>query len=60
MGYYVEHQVSEDEFRIDMGIKIKQTDELFICGIECDGRLYHSSWEARHNDIWRQGILESK
>ena len=60
MGYYVEHQVSEDEFRIDMGIKLKPTDELFICGIECDGRLYHSSWEARHNDIWRQGILESK
>ena len=60
IGYYVEHQVSEDEFRIDMGIKIKPTDELFTCGIECDGRLYHSSWEARHNDIWRQWILESK
>ena len=60
IGYYVEHQVSEDEFRIDMGIKIKPTDELFICWIECDGRLYHSSWEARHNDIWRQWILESK
>ncbi len=60
MGYYVEHQVSEDEFRIDIGIKFQSTDELFICGIECDGRQYHSSWEARHNDIWRQGILESK
>jgi very-short-patch-repair endonuclease len=59
-GYHVEYQVGESGFRIDLGIKRMKNDPFYLCGIECDGRRYHSSWNARLNDIWRQEILEGK
>ena len=31
-----------------------------ILGIECDGRMYHSSMTARERDYYRQKFLESK
>jgi protein-tyrosine phosphatase len=59
-GYYVGYQIGEGGFRIDLGVKRNKDDHLYLCGIECDGRQYHSSWTARLNDIWRQNILEKK
>ena len=59
-GYYVDYQIGESGFRIDLGVKRNSEDRLYLCGIECDGRQYHSSWNARLNDIWRQKILENK
>ncbi|MDM8523222.1 AAA domain-containing protein [Desulfococcaceae bacterium HSG8] len=59
-GFHVDYQVGESGFRIDLGLKQQQEDPLYICGVECDGRQYHSGWKARMNDIWRQKILESK
>lgn len=59
-GYHVDYQIGESGFRIDLGIKHNENDRLYLCGIECDGRQYHSSWSARLNDIWRQKILENK
>ncbi len=59
-GFHVDYQVGESGFRIDLGLKQQQEDPLYICGVECDGRQYHSGWKARSNDIWRQKILESK
>lgn len=58
-GYVVDYQIGESGFRIDIGVK--QADgERYLCGIECDGRFWHSGWRARHNDVWRQDILEGK
>ncbi len=59
-GYHVDYQVGVGRFRIDIGVKSKSTDRKYICGIECDGATYHSGWLARHRDIWRQDVLESK
>ncbi len=59
-GFYVDYQIGESGFRIDLGVKRNKDDRLYLCGIECDGRQYHSSWTARLNDIWRQKILENK
>ncbi|GAB6139320.1 hypothetical protein JCM14076_00490 [Methylosoma difficile] len=59
-GFHVDYQIGESGFRIDLGVKNNANDRLYICGIECDGRQYHSSWTARLNDIWRQKILENK
>ena len=59
LGYVVDYQIGESGFRIDLGVKhIKE--ERYLCGIECDGRIWHEGWRARHNDAWRQEILESK
>ena len=58
--FHVDYQIGESGFRIDLGIKRNKDDRLYLCGIECDGRQYHSSWTARLNDIWRQKILENK
>lgn len=35
-------------------------DGKYILGIECDGRLYHSSKSARERDYHRQKYLESR
>lgn len=59
-GYYVECQIGESGFRIDLGVKLKPNSPVYLCGIECDGARYHSGWRARTNDVWRQEILESK
>ncbi|CAA9892329.1 hypothetical protein METHB2_650017 [Candidatus Methylobacter favarea] len=59
-GFHVDYQIGESGFRIDLGVKNDVGNRLYICGIECDGRQYHSSWSARLNDIWRQKILENK
>ena len=60
IGYAVDYQIGEGSFRIDLGVKSHQDNKRYLCGIECDGRYWHSDWRARHNDIWRQEILEGK
>lgn len=59
-GYAVDYQKGESGFRIDLGVKANKDDSAYLCGIECDGRFWHSGWRARANDIWRQEILEGK
>ena len=56
----VDYQVGESGFRIDLGVKQNENNTAYLCGVECDGRIWHDGWRARHNDIWRQEILESK
>lgn len=59
-NYHVDYQIGESGFKIDLGVKKNAEEAIYLCGIECDGRQYHSSWSARLNDIWRQNILENK
>lgn len=56
-GYQVDTQVGIGGYRIDLAIK---KDGKYILGIECDGRLYHSSKSARERDYHRQKYLESR
>ena len=60
LGYFVQPQVGESGFRIDLGVRRAVDDLNFLCGLECDGAQYHSGWTARTRDVWRQEILESK
>ncbi len=56
-GYKVETQVGIGGYSIDLAIK---RDGQYILGIECDGKLYHSSKSARERDYHRQKYLESR
>lgn len=56
-GFEVDTQVGIGGYRIDLAIKIKGR---YVLGIECDGKLYHSSKSARERDIHRQKYLESR
>ncbi|WFF74287.1 AAA domain-containing protein [Proteiniclasticum sp. QWL-01] len=56
-GLEVATQVGIGGYRIDLAIK--QGGE-YVLGIECDGRLYHSSKTARERDYHRQKYLESR
>ncbi|MCM1514634.1 MAG: AAA domain-containing protein [Anaeroplasma bactoclasticum] len=56
-GYTVDTQIGIGGYRIDLAIK---KDGKYILGIECDGKLYHSSKSARERDIHRQKYLESR
>jgi len=56
-GYDVHTQVGIGGYRIDMAVK---KDGKYILGIECDGKLYHSSLPARERDYHRQKYLESR
>lgn len=56
-GYQVETQVGIGGYSIDLAIK---RDGRYILGIECDGKLYHSSKSARERDYHRQKYLESR
>mgnify|MGYP002745482547 FL=1 len=56
-GYMVDTQIGIGGYSIDLAIK---RDGRYILGIECDGKLYHSSNSARERDIHRQKYLESR
>ena len=58
--FHIDYQVGQGGFSIDIGVKRNSDDPTYLCGVECDGRTYHSGWRARENDIWRQQILEDK
>ena len=57
-GYNVETQYGVGGYKIDL--VIKDSDGTNLLGIECDGRLYHSSKYARERDYHRQKYLESR
>lgn len=57
-GYDVVTQYGVGGYKIDLVIKNKDGSNLL--GIECDGRLYHSSKYARERDYHRQKYLESR
>lgn len=56
-GLEVDTQVGVGGYRIDLAIK---RDGRYILGVECDGKLYHSSKSARERDLHRQNYLESR
>ncbi len=59
-GFQVDCQIGTSGFRIDLGLKGGCEDRLYLCGIECDGKTYHSLQRVQDRDIWRQGVLEGK
>jgi len=56
-GYTVDTQIGIGGYSIDLAVK---KNGKYILGIECDGRLYHSSKSARERDFHRQKYLESR
>ena len=56
-GYTVETQIGIGGYSIDLAIK---QEDRYVLGIECDGKLYHSSKSARERDYHRQKYLESR
>lgn len=56
-GYVVDTQVGIGGYSIDLAIK---KGDKYLLGIECDGRMYHSSKSARERDFHRQKYLESR
>lgn len=56
-GYSVDTQVGVGGYSIDLAIK---KGDKYLLGIECDGRMYHSSKSARERDYHRQKYLESR
>lgn len=56
-GYKVDTQVGIGGYSIDLAIR---HNGKYVLGIECDGRLYHSSKSARERDYYRQKYLESR
>ena len=57
-GYKVQPQVGTAGYRVDIGVWHPQISGRFALGIECDGRMYHSSAVARDRDRLRQEVLE--
>lgn len=56
-GYTIDTQVGIGGYSIDQAIK---KDGKYLLGIECDGKMYHSSKSARERDYHRQKYLESR
>lgn len=56
-GLEVDTQVGVGGYRIDQAVK---KNGRYVLGIECDGKLYHSSKSARERDLHRQNYLESR
>ena len=57
-GYDVVSQVGCSGYRVDIGVKHPENKDVFVLGIQCDGRSYFSSKTARDRDRLRQDVLE--
>ncbi|MHB8244085.1 MAG: DUF3320 domain-containing protein [Acidimicrobiales bacterium] len=57
-GYDVKPQVGTAGYRVDIGVWHPAIAGRFALGVECDGRMYHSSRVARDRDRLRQEVLE--
>lgn len=57
-GWEVRTQIGMSGFRIDLAIVHPDKAGSYLCGIECDGAMYHSSASARDRDKIRQAVLE--
>lgn len=58
-GFDAKPQVGTAGYRVDIGVWHPAIAGRFALGIECDGRMYHSSRVARDRDRLRQEVLES-
>ncbi|MFE6864500.1 DUF3320 domain-containing protein [Nocardia sp. NPDC057668] len=56
-GYSVQPRVGVAAYRVDLAVRHPRASGVFALGIECDGRMYHSSRAARDRDRLRQNIL---
>lgn len=56
-GFTIDTQVGIGGYSIDLALKY---EGKYILGIECDGKMYHSSKSARERDYHRQKYLESR
>lgn len=58
-GYRVTPQVGVRGYSIDLGVSHPSFPHGFLCGVECDGALYHSAKSARERDRLREDILRN-
>ncbi len=56
-GFDVERNIGIGGYSIDMAIK---KDGIYVLGLECDGRLYHSGLSTREREYHRRKYLESR
>ncbi|MDF0728704.1 AAA domain-containing protein [Cytobacillus sp. S13-E01] len=59
MGYDVHTQVGASGYKIDLAVVNPSRPDSYLCGIECDGKTYHSSKVARDRDRLRQQVFEN-
>ncbi|MDR2652987.1 MAG: DUF4011 domain-containing protein [Prevotellaceae bacterium] len=58
-GYNLCTQVGCSGYRIDMAVKHPTLSGIYVLGIECDGKVYHTARTARERDRLRQDVLEN-
>jgi len=56
-GFKVDFQVGVSGYKIDIGIRHPENNDIFLAGVECDGATYHSSTSARDRDRLREEVL---
>lgn len=57
-GFAVDTRIGYSEEKIDIGLR-KDYSSNYLIAIECDGRVYHNSKNARDRDCLRQRVLEN-
>jgi hypothetical protein len=59
-GIETHPQVGAAGYRIDLGVSHPRRSGHYVLGIECDGRMYHSSTVARERDRLRSQVLKDR
>lgn len=59
-GFTVDRQVGVSGFRIDLGVRHPDNPAIYLAGVECDGRAFHSSKSARDRDRLREDVLRGQ
>lgn len=59
-GFEVHSQVGIAGFHVDLAVVDPTRPGRYLCGIECDGAMYHGSPTARDRDRTRQEVLRGR
>ena len=58
LGWKVDTQIGSSSLRIDIAVVHPDNPDIYLAGIECDGKSYSNCATARDRDISRQSVLE--
>ncbi len=58
-GYHCVRNVGASQYRVDIAVQSPDQDDVYIAGIECDGRNYTNTRTARDRDVLRRSIMTS-
>ncbi|MEO0470650.1 MAG: AAA domain-containing protein [Bacteroidota bacterium] len=59
-GFYVEKNLGNTAYQLDLAVKARAEDDYYLLGIECEGPNYFSGSSSKEREVYRSDLLRDK